>query len=133
MYAAKPAIITLLSAISFLATASPVDVSPAPRGALANVAVVNLYSGNTCGGAVESFTVTGGRVCHPVGSPKASIQVSENNVKKLYGMDGGATRWRTYALRRRDITEQFAKGPMDSTPVFVDVGDLTGNQCIAAS
>ncbi|KAI0967315.1 hypothetical protein F4678DRAFT_483188 [Xylaria arbuscula] len=78
MYAMKSTIITLLSAIPLLVAASPVDVSPVPRNTLANLAVVNLYSSNTCGGAVESFTVTSGYVCHRVGSSKASIEVSES-------------------------------------------------------
>ncbi|KAI1286155.1 hypothetical protein F5Y03DRAFT_154499 [Xylaria venustula] len=78
MYSMRSTIIALLSAIPLLVAASPVDVSLAPRAALANLAVVNLYSGGTCGGSDESFTVTAGYVCHRVSSARASIQVAES-------------------------------------------------------
>ncbi|KAI0470235.1 hypothetical protein F4859DRAFT_515761 [Xylaria cf. heliscus] len=77
MYAVKPAIITLLGALPFLAAASPIDVTPVPRDVLAKLAIVNLYSGSTCGGNTESFSLAAGYICHVVGSPKASIQVTE--------------------------------------------------------
>ncbi|KAH6655977.1 hypothetical protein BKA67DRAFT_657871 [Truncatella angustata] len=69
MYAMNAVILSILAA---WASASPAVV---PK---ANVANVNMYSGSSCGGSTQSFTVTDGYRCQPVSGAKASISVSEN-------------------------------------------------------
>ncbi|PSR82640.1 hypothetical protein BD289DRAFT_475111 [Coniella lustricola] len=50
------------------------------REPLTNIAQVNLYSTSTCGGTVQSFSVTSGAsVCVAVDGDKASIDVIEND------------------------------------------------------
>lgn len=67
----------LLSTI--VVSATPLDSNVAPRAALAHQAVVNMYSGTTCDGAVQSFSVVGNGAyqCVAVNGPKGSILVSE--------------------------------------------------------
>ncbi len=79
MHAKNAFTFALLSALTAFVSASPLDVSNVPRDALANQAIVNMFSGSTCGGDVQSFTVTGkgSFFCQAVNSPKASIQISE--------------------------------------------------------
>ncbi|KAI1399493.1 hypothetical protein F4819DRAFT_488495 [Hypoxylon fuscum] len=81
MYAMNTFTAALLSTVGSFAAASPLDMSPVPRAALANQAVVNMYSGSTCGGTVQSFTLVGNGAykCQAVSGAKDSIQVSENN------------------------------------------------------
>ncbi|KAI1776191.1 hypothetical protein F4818DRAFT_373974 [Hypoxylon cercidicola] len=79
MHAFNTLSVALVSTLASFGLTSPVNVSPAPRALLANQAIVNMYSGSSCGGSSESFSVTNSYACRAVTSPKASIEVSENN------------------------------------------------------
>lgn len=80
------AAITALGAFLATSVASP---APAPaanasnalkaREELANEAIVNVYSGDTCGGSSSSYTVVGGSLCQAVSNAR-SIEVSEKYV-----------------------------------------------------
>ncbi|KAH8200930.1 hypothetical protein TruAng_004868 [Truncatella angustata] len=83
MYAMNAVILSILAA---WASASPAVV---PK---ANVANVNMYSGSSCGGSTQSFTVTDGYRCQPVSGAKASISVSEKYVPLLFNYLARITR-----------------------------------------